>query len=55
MNLDKLLAKVKVNKVKNHELGSFLEVGELGKVLQKMKNNKFLDIDVISSDFLEGN
>ena len=40
IHLDKLLAKVKINKVKNCNNGSFLEVGELGQVLEKMKNNK---------------
>ena len=33
--LDKLLAKVAVNKVKHCDMGSFLEVGKLGKVLKQ--------------------
>ena len=53
IHLDKLLAKVKINKVKNCNNGSLLQVGELGQVLKKMKNNKSPGMDGISSEFLK--
>ena len=53
IHLDKLLPKVKINKVKNCNNGSLLQVGELGQVLKKMKNNKSPGVDGISPEFLK--
>ena len=53
IHLSKLLAKVEINKVKNSNNNSLLEVGELGQVLKIMKNNKSPGMDDIISECLK--